>query len=190
LSKVNDQAVACWAKAMARVPNSRLVLKGRGLDDAGLRDNFLEKFAAQGITANRLDLIGYSHNKISHLQAIGAVDLVLDTFPYSGATTTCEALWMGVPVVTISGDRYVARMSTGILSCIGLEELVATDADDYVDRAVALAADPDRLRDLRQSLRGRMAASPLCDAAGFAADMEQAIRAMWSEWVNESVIHV
>ena len=185
LSKVNDQAVACWAKAMVRVPNSRMLVKGRGLDDPGLRTRFLEKFAACDIAADRLDLVGYHPDKASHLQAIGSVDLVLDTFPYSGATTTCEALWMGVPVVTINGNRYVARMAAGILGCVGLEELVAVDEADYVDRAVALAGDSGRLRELRATLRDRVKSSPLLDAPGFTAGMEQAIRAMWRAWVDE-----
>ncbi len=97
---------------------------------------------------------------------------------------------MGVPVVTIGGNRYVARMAAGLLGCVGLDELVAVDEADYVDRAVALASDPDRLRHLRQSLRDRVASLPLCDAGGFAAAMEQAIRSMWCAWVDEAAHNV
>jgi predicted O-linked N-acetylglucosamine transferase (SPINDLY family) len=190
LSKIHDRAVSNWARAMSQVSGSRLVIKGRGLDDAGLRTRFLDRFAASGIAADRLDLIGYQQDKASHLSAISSVDLVLDTFPYSGATTTCEALWMGVPVVTIGGDRYVARMAAGLLGCVGLDELVAEDEDDYVNRVVALAADPDRLRHFRRALRDRVASSPLCDAGGFAAAMEQALRTMWCCWVDERTHHV
>ena len=190
LSKIDDRAVACWAQVMARVPASRLVLKGRGLDDAGLRRRFLEKFEACNIAAGRLDLIDYHPDKAAHLRAIGAVDMVLDTFPYSGATTTCEALWMGVPVVTIGGDRYVARMAAGLLGCVGLDDLVAADEADYVDRAVALASDLPRLRDLRGGLRDRVASSPLCDADGFTASLEKAIRLMWCSWCEEAQRHV
>lgn len=179
LSKINDRAVACWAAVMAGLPDSRLAVKGRGFGDAAVRARFLATFAAHGVDPGRLDLIGYAADKAAHLAAIGSVDMVLDTFPYSGATTTCEALWMGVPVVTIAGDRYVARMAAGLLGCVGLDELVAADEDDYVARATALARDPDRLRRLRAGLRDRVASSPLCDAKSFAAAMEGAIRHMW-----------
>lgn len=190
LSKVNDRAIECWATVLGGVPDSRLVVKGRGLDDAGLRRRFLEKFSAKGVTADRLDLMGYRSDKNAHLRAIGGVDIVLDTFPYTGATTTCEALWMGVPVVTLDGDRYVARMAAGLLRCIGLDDLVAADETDYVDRAAALSADPDQLRALRSSLRKRVASSPLCDAAQFNKSMEQAIRTMWHCWTDERENHV
>jgi predicted O-linked N-acetylglucosamine transferase (SPINDLY family) len=161
-----------------------MVVKGRGLAEEALRARFVDAFAARGIAAARLDFIDFQDRKAAHLAGFGRVDMVLDTFPYSGATTTCEALWMGVPVITIAGDRYVARMASGILGCVGLDELVAHDEAGYVARAVGLANDLPRLRDLRATLRDRVAASPLCDGRAFAAAMEDAIRRMWRDWCD------
>jgi predicted O-linked N-acetylglucosamine transferase (SPINDLY family) len=111
-----------------------------------------------------------------------AIDIALDPFPYNGATTTCEALWMGVPVVTLRGGHHAGRVGASLLTQIGLSHLIADSIEAYVETAVALAGDPARLTELRLSLRARMAASPLCDAPAFARDIEHAYRTMWQRW--------
>jgi predicted O-linked N-acetylglucosamine transferase (SPINDLY family) len=112
------------------------------------------------------------------------VDIALDPFPYNGTTTTCEALYMGVPVVTLAGTMHPGRVGASLLSCIGLPDLVAKDEDDYIRIAAALAADEPRRIGLRRDLRGMVMASPLCDAAGYAARMEGALRKMWRRWCD------
>ena len=118
----------------------------------------------------------------AHLAVYDRVDIALDPFPYNGTTTTCEALWMGVPVVTLRGDRHAGRVGASLLSQIGLTDLIADSVEEYVEIAVALAGDPGRLADLRRSLRPRLAASPLCDGRAFARKIEAAFRQMWQMW--------
>ncbi|MDB5541869.1 MAG: hypothetical protein JWQ89_3596, partial [Devosia sp.] len=117
-----------------------------------------------------------------HLEGYQGIDVALDPFPYAGGTTTCEALWMGVPVVTMCGDRYVAHMGESILSTIGQSEWVAADADGYVALARDLAADPQGLSRSRSELRRRFVGSPMCDSVGFAREFERAVRGMWRAW--------
>jgi predicted O-linked N-acetylglucosamine transferase (SPINDLY family) len=112
------------------------------------------------------------------------VDIGLDPFPYNGTTTTCEALWMGAPVVTLRGDRHAGRVGASLLSQIGLTDLIAYSVEEYVEIALALAGNPGRLDDLHRALRLRMAASPLCDGRAFARKMEAAFRTMWQYWCD------
>jgi protein O-GlcNAc transferase len=118
----------------------------------------------------------------AHLALYDRIDIALDPFPYNGTTTTCQALWMGVPVVALRGDRHASRVGASLLTQIGLTDLIADSIGAYVEIAVALASDPARLADLRHSLRRRMAASSLCDAGGFARKTEHAYRTMWQRW--------
>ena len=136
-------------------------------------------FAGEGIGRDRLRFASRTITKTEHLSAYGGMDIALDTFPYNGTTTTNEALWMGVPVVTLRGIRHVDRVGASLLAAVGLSELVAAAENDYVARAVALANDLGRLEGLRAGLRERMTGSELCDGAGFATAMEDAYRRMW-----------
>src|SRR5206468_6775396 len=122
-----------------------------------------------------------------HLAAYRDVDVALDPFPYGGGTTTCDALWMGVPVVTRPGDTFASRHALGHLAAVGLaSELVARDADDYVALAAGLARDPGRLAELRAGLRGRVARSPLCDGDRLADELLDALRGAWRDWATGS----
>ena len=114
------------------------------------------------------------------------VDIALDPFPYNGTTTTCEALWMGVPVITLRGDRHAGRVGASLLTQIGLTDLIAHSIEEYVDIAVALADNSGRLDDLRRALRPRMAGSTMCDERAFAFKMEAAFRTMWQHWCAAS----
>ena len=184
-AKLSDEAVATWAALLARLPTSRLMLKGKPFADAGARARLEARFAAHGIAADRLSLRAVIPETSHHLGAYGLVDIGLDPFPYNGATTTCEALWMGVPVVTLVGDRHAARVGASLLTHVGLEELIASDAAEYVEIAAALAQDPARLAALRQSLRPRLQASPLTDAPAFTRKVQAAFRTMWRTWCEE-----
>ncbi len=176
IGKISDRILGVWARALDAVPGSRVLIKDRSLGHEGMRAWFAGRLAAAGIGEHRATMMGRTADKSGHLAAFNHVDICLDTQPYGGATTTCDSLWMGVPVVTMRGDRYVGRQSASILAAAGLADLVAADGDGFAATAAALAADTARLADLRAGLRGRLAATPLGDARFLARDLEAAYR--------------
>ncbi|MGD0464719.1 MAG: tetratricopeptide repeat protein [Tepidisphaeraceae bacterium] len=176
--KVSLPTLSAWRRLLQKVPRSRLILHAKEGDHQQRLRDFL---ADAGIDPQRLIFVGYKPVE-QYLQSYNEIDIALDPFPCAGGTTTCDALWMGVPVVSLAGQTAVGRSGLSILSNIGLPELVAATADQYVQIAADLAADPDRLTRLRSELRQRMATSPLMDAAQFAKDIEQAYRTMWQQW--------
>ncbi len=180
-SKLSAATLDGWAQLLTRVPTARLLLKGKPFADAATRALCLDRFADRGVAAERLELVAWLPDQ-NHLALYDRVDIALDPFPYNGTTTTCEALWMGVPVVTLRGDRHAGRVGASLLTQIGLTDLIANSVETYVETAAALSGDPARLSDLRRSLRPRMAASPLCDAPAFARKIEAAYRTMWQHW--------
>jgi len=181
-AKLSDMTLDAWAKLLRRIPQSRLMLKGISFADASTRALFLSRLDEREIAAERVELVAWQPSEAVHLAQYGHVDIALDPFPYNGTTTTCEALWMGVPVVTLRGDRHGGRVGASLLSQIDLTDLIANSVEEYVEIALALAGNPGRLEELRRSLRPRMAASPLCDGPAFARKMEAALRAMWQHW--------
>lgn len=176
--KLNPRVIALWARVLGAVPGSRLLLKAVNFEDAGLRQRVLDMFAAGGVDATRVELRGPVAETRGHLDAYGEVDIALDPVPYAGTTTTCEAMWMGVPVVTLAGNMHAGRVGVSLLHAVGLDDLIARDQDDYVRLASHLAADAGRRADLRSSLRRRMREGVLCDGAGFAARFEGALRGL------------
>lgn len=165
---------------LAEIADSRLLLKTRQLDDRALGDALAGQFAAHGIARQRIVCAG-GGPRSALLAAYGDVDIALDPFPYGGGTTTVEALWMGVPVISLRGDRFTGRVGDSILTTSGVPELVAGNVEDYIALAAGLARDRARLAGLRAGLRDRLAASPLCDAARFARHLEAAYRGMWRD---------
>lgn len=182
LAKITPAVIDAWADILRRLPGARLLLKSLGLADDGVRGRVEAAFAARGVAPDRLELIGWSASWLDHLALYRRIDVALDSFPYNGTTTTCEALWMGAPVVTWLGERHAARVGASLLRRIGLPELVGADVKDYKDIAVRLAADGPRLAALRAGLRERMRASPLCDAPAFARNMEGVYADLWRRW--------
>ncbi|MEA2736044.1 MAG: hypothetical protein QOE14_2495, partial [Humisphaera sp.] len=178
LAKVTEETIALWSKILHATPRSRLLMMSFALKDGGVVTDVAKRFAAYGIERGRLELPG-GKPLGDYLRTIARADIALDTFPFNGHTTTCHALWMGVPVISRSGSRPVSRVGRSLLRAIGLEDLCVDSAGAYVETAVRLAADPQRLTCLRSELRPRLAASPLCDAAGFTRELESAYRAMW-----------
>ena len=181
LAKLGPEVVLLWARVLTAVPQSRLVLKWAGLSEPSVRERLTTAFAAEGIGADRLELRGAS----PHAEMLGEysdIDIALDSFPFSGGMTSAEALWMGVPVVTWPQDRIASRQTVAFLAELGLTDLAATSADDYVRIAADLAADPARRAELRQTLRPRMAAAPLTDGTTFTPGLEDAYRQMWRRW--------
>ena len=176
-AKITPGVVAAWAEILRRVPESRLMLKYRGFDQPGTRRHYAELFAAGGIAPERLEMVGWSP-RARMLADYNRLDLVLDPFPYSGGITTCEALWMGVPVITLPGKTFAGRHSLSHLSNVGFTDTLARDVADYVELAVQLAHDLPRLAKWRVELRGQVARSPLCDGPRFAANLMKALHAV------------
>ena len=176
IAKLNAGMVWLWSEILAAVPGSRLLLKSASLNFTETADRVLEAFEQVGIAAGRVEVRGWVAQREQHLSLYDGVDIALDTWPYNGTTTTCEALWMGVPVVTLAGGVHMSRVGASLLHMAGLNELVARSAQDYFDSAVALANDQARRRALRAGLRERLAGSALLDHAGFTRKLEQVYR--------------
>lgn len=179
--KLNDRVFACWSRVMAAVPGSTLLLKNKAYENATVREEITDRFARLGVDSGRLRFAGQSP-RAEYLAAYNEVDIALDPFPFPGGTTSIEGLWMGVPVLTLKGDRFISHQGETILQNVGLPEWIAQDVDDYVAKAAAFAADLPALTRLRAGLREQLLASPLCDAPRFARNLEQAFRGMWQIW--------
>ena len=179
--KITPDVVDVWATILRKSPQSRLLLKYRGMDDDGAGRRLVDLFGKQGVSADRLELRGMS-SFAEALTQYNEVDVALDPFPFSGGATTCNALWMGVPVITCPGETFASRHGLSYLSSLGMTETIARDQDEYVRLAVDLASDRQRLATLRVSLRPRMAASPLCDGRRHAAWLTQLLREVWREY--------
>lgn len=182
LAKMSPRTIALWSAVLKAVPGSRLRVKTRPLVDAAVRASLHERFVAQGIDEERLDLLGWEAGTGDHLAQYNRIHVALDTWPYNGVTTTCEALWMGVPVVSLIGENHASRQGLTLLSAVGLPDLATGSDAEFVARAAALALDRPGLAELRAGMRTRMAASELCDAPRAARDIETAYRQAWHAW--------
>jgi predicted O-linked N-acetylglucosamine transferase (SPINDLY family) len=183
--KLSVDTIALWAELLRRVPAARLMLKSSWLSRGRVFDAIRTAFAAHGIEAERIEAAGWIAATSSHLAAYGDIDVALDPSPYNGTTTTIEALWMGVPVVALAGDRHAARVGVSVLTHAGAPELIAATKANYVDLAASLIGARGRLEEYRATLRARMSASPLLDVRRFARDIEEAYRVMWQRWCAE-----
>ena len=181
--KITPEVVRLWAEILRAVPNSRLFLKTMALGASTVRDRYQEMFAERGISPDRLMFSGGS-SRAELLAAYNQVDIGLDPFPFNGGTTTVEALWMGVPVISLKGDRFAGHVSESILAATGLAEWVAESEEAYVAKAAGWAADLPKLAELRKTLRQRLLSSPLCDGKGFTRGLEAAYREMWRNWCS------
>lgn len=185
LMKFNDDAARVWARVLKEVAGSRLVMKAASLRDEGVRARTMERFVRHGIEAGRVELLGTVSGVREHLEMYRRVHVGLDIFPYAGTTTTCEAMYMGVPVVTLAppspGAMHAHRVGASLLTAVGATELIATSEDEYVRVAAGLARDVARLKAYRATLRSRVLASSLCDQKGFAARFAAAVERMWRQ---------
>jgi predicted O-linked N-acetylglucosamine transferase (SPINDLY family) len=183
IPKINNVTLRLWADVLLANPDSRLLIKGAiPENDPAVRNSLLKGLAAAGVSADRISLVDRTEKMEDHLGMYRQVDVALDTYPYNGTTTTCEALWMGVPVVTLSGDRHAARVGASLLTAAGHPEWIATDNANYVRIATELASDRARLIALRTALRDDMKRSPLLDHARQASRFGAALQACWVEW--------
>jgi predicted O-linked N-acetylglucosamine transferase (SPINDLY family) len=181
LIKLNDRVIELWARVLQVVPNSRLLLCRNTLNGETLT-YWRRRVESHGIAHDRVELRQAVQSAEGYLATYQEMDVLLDVFPWTGHAVTCEALWMGVPVVTLLGDRFAGRMSASVLTSLGLTDLVATNADQYVTIAARLANDRSGLARLRSELRERMRESPLCDAGRFTKGLEESYRWMWRRW--------
>ena len=166
------------------VPHSRLIARAKPFGDPQEQQHYLDTFAHRGIDPGRIQAQPYVPDPVAHLNVYDEVDIHLDSLPYSGGTTACDSLWMGVPVISLYGDRPSARLGASVLTQLGLERLVAHSADDYLRIASELAADPAALIALRGELRERFEKSSLHDAGGFTRELEGVYRCLWEEWLQ------
>ncbi|HYG89654.1 MAG TPA: tetratricopeptide repeat protein [Azospirillum sp.] len=181
-AKISDETARLWTSALNRVPNARLLLKSRYIEGQETKETLLDRFRRAGADLSRILFVRGTERQDEHLSEYRQIDIALDTSPYGGMTTTCEALWMGVPVVTLSGDRTSARYGTSVVSAVGMGDLAAGSPEAFAETAGRLASDIGSLAEVRKALRGRMAASSLCDGKGFAQAVEAAYRTMWERW--------
>lgn len=186
LPKITPAVVAAWATLLRATPGARLALKNHSSGSRHAREHCLQLFAENGVAPEQIVFMDRDPTLTAHLDSYGKIDIALDTFPYNGTTTTCEALYMGVPVVTLTGERHASRVGASLLSQVGATDLIAATPQEYVDRALRLAHDPDGLARRRAALRGQMVESPLCNGKRFAADIESAYREMWARWCGRS----
>jgi protein O-GlcNAc transferase len=181
IMKVSEEVISLWSKILMGIPNSRLIMKTLSFSNEMSRQYGIDMFKQRGITEERIDLL-LPDPPPKHLESYGLVDIGLDTFPFNGLTTTCEAMWMGVPVVTLAGTAYHTRSGVSLLSNVGLPQLIAKTNDEYISIAINLANDLKRLKFIREQLRDMMKCSPLCDSKRFIAHLEMSYREMWKRW--------
>jgi len=200
LSKISPRTVALWSKVLARRPDARLVLKAKALADPIVRESLLAEFALQGVDARRIECLGWTGRE-QHLADCARIDVMLDTLPFNLAANTCEALWMGVPVVTRIGEGPAGRIGASLLNAANLAECVTDTDEAFVKQACDLIANVDALTRMRATMRDRLRASPLLDSASLAAELDQVYREVWLKWVatapplppaspQRSVLHV
>lgn len=183
INKVSDDTARAWSGILKNIPNSRLILKSIVLTDEEMQ-LLVDKFTQHGLDRHRIDLLGEIPGKTDHLKMYSQIDICLDPFPYNGTTTTCEALWMGVPVINLLGDRHASRVGASILNQAGLENLVADDVQSYIQLAQSLASDISRLTTFREQMRAHLLNSELMDVDLFVRDLETAFRDAWCHWCD------
>ena len=174
--KISPQTMDVWAATLLAVPGSRLLLKSPGTADPAVRERLLQGLERAGVARDRVECVAFAKDRAEHLRLYDRVHVALDTMPYNGTTTTCEALWMGVPVITTLGDHHAARVSASLLHAAGHPDFVGKDAAEFVRLASDLARDTARLASLRSGLRAELLRSPLLDATAYASRLHAALR--------------
>jgi predicted O-linked N-acetylglucosamine transferase (SPINDLY family) len=187
LPKIRPSVIKTWSQLLDKVPNAKLVLKTKPCNDKNIRRRIKDLFIKNGVGEDRIVIKQYADSTRNHLLQYHDIDIALDTFPYNGTTTTCEALWMGVPTITLAGEHHAGRVGMSLLSQIGLGGMIARDTGHYIALASFLAGDIQRLANLRKGLRNAVSVSPLSDSIAFTRDLENGYREMWREKAMDSV---
>ncbi len=183
-SKITPKVLELWAKVLQAIPSSKLHLKNQRYRDESTCNLLWERIGQHGIPKERVELEYERAGFVEHYGAYGDVDIALDPFPYNGTTTTCETLWMGVPVITLAGNAHVCRVGYSILTTVDLKQLIAHNEQEYIDIAKRLSEDIDLLTKLRRTMRHRLMASPLLNHKFFTLRLEAAYRQMWFQWLH------
>jgi predicted O-linked N-acetylglucosamine transferase (SPINDLY family) len=186
LAKLNSDTAELWSDIMRSIPGSRLILKNKALTDKTVHQAYLEMFGQNGIDNNRIDLIPWVPSMQDHLALYNRIDIALDTFPYNGTTTTCEALWMGVPVISLAGERHASRVGRSLLSNAGLPALATNTREEFTKVVLSLAGDIDNLSAMRENLRKQLLQSVLCNKAQYCQGIEKTYREKWNDWCRDT----
>lgn len=182
-AKISPTVLRVWAQILQEIPRARMIIKFPGGTDAQVQETYYQRFAAQGVSRERIGILGQLPFE-QHMNLFKQVDLLLDTYPYNGGITTLEGLWMGVPTLTWTGQTFVSRAGLSILKRLDLEIFAASSASEYVSKARAFAAQTDELAQIRSGLRSMMLHSPLCDLSRISRELEYAYRRMWHGWCD------
>ena len=183
--KYSPSVLRLWCEILKQIPNAELLMKCGPLGEKKTKEFLMENLNKYGIEASRVRLLGFIPTKKDHMSTYNKMDVALDPFPYNGTTTSCEALWMGVPFITKAGDRHCARVGMSLLKSIGLDDWVTYSDEEYVAKAVEVANNRDQLMNVKSTLRSKMQNSPLCDHASFARKFEHALSKMWQNWCSQ-----
>ena len=183
-AKINKETLGWWAELLAAIPDSQLMMKNAAMFCPQVQQQCLKFFEGKGIANNRLQLICPVVATSDHLAYYNKIDIALDSYPYHGTTTSCEALYMGVPVLTLAGDLHMSRVGVSLLTTLGLQDWIALDSEDYIQKAMTFAGDLAGLNAVRQHLRQQMLASPLCDGEGFSKKLAAVYRQCWVDYAD------
>lgn len=186
LFKINRNVIHVWAQILHAVPHAKLSIKNKQFNDQGIKERYIRHFTELGIASSRLAFHPYAQTYIQHLQWYNTIDIALDTFPYNGTTTTCEALIMGRPVITLEGSHHVSRVGVSILKNAGHPEFIARDPDTYINLVTMLSQNQEHLISLHQTIRSEVETSLLCNGKAFTAQLEDAYREMLDQWIEHS----
>lgn len=179
--KISPVNIKLWIQLLKMIPTAKFMVKNHALENLELQEKFLQSFTQQGIEAHRL-ILGSEPNTLATLHAYNQADITLDTYPYNGCTTTCQSLWMGVPVVSLVGETHVARAGLSLLTAADFPEFIAYNEQQYIDIAVNLANNVERLQHIRQTMREKLRTSPLMDHQGFTEELENHYHQIWQRW--------
>ena len=185
ISKINDNVIALWSKILLSISNSKLLIKNQNLDNKKITENFLERFKKQDISKNRLILRGGSITRKELLEVYNEIDIVLDPFPFQGVTTTCEAVWMGVPAIVLKGDRYLFHFGESINANLNMYDWIAENRNEYISKAIKFSSDVDQLSKIRMNLRKIALQSPVFDAPRLSKHFSQMLWKMWEKFNNQ-----
>ena len=187
LTKINEEVIMLWSKVLSSISNSKLLLKSKSFDNKIIREEITSKFKKNNINANQLVLIGECKTRKELLKIYNNIDISLDTFPFQGYTTSCESVWMGVPILTLKGNRIVFHSGECINSNLNMHDWVAKNNNDYIEKAVEFSSKVKELSKIRKNLREAMLESPLCDAKNFGINFSSMLWEMWRRYKKKNI---